>query len=94
MRVLELEWDDRNEDEVARHRITPEEVEQVMHNDPAFFKNKRGRAASIVMIGPTNGGRCLFVPLARTRTSYLWRPVTAFDAEPEDHERYRQSRRS
>ena len=65
MYVDELEIDDYNTAEMARHRVSPRDVRQVLNNAPRFFRNKKGRSATQVMIGPTDGGRMLTVPLAR-----------------------------
>lgn len=64
--VFELEFDDWNEAEMARHRVTAREVRQVLDGDPAFFRNKKRHAAPIIMVGATLGGRLLTVPVAPT----------------------------
>lgn len=56
-----FEWDQGNESELARHRIFPEEVEQVFDNDPAWASNKRNRPGNRLMVGRTNSGRVLTI---------------------------------
>ena len=47
---------------LASHRITPEEVRQVSDGDRIVIRNPRPRVAgSVLMIGPTHGGRLLTV---------------------------------
>jgi len=80
IRIYDLQFDEWNESEMARHRVTAWEVLQVLAGDPVFLPNKRGHEASIVMIGPTFGGRFLTVPLRRTGAEDVWRPATAWDS--------------
>lgn len=42
--------------------------------------NPRGELGSILLIGETDGGRVLTVPLAATDDPTTWRPATAFEA--------------
>lgn len=56
MYVADLQIDEDNEAEMAAHGVTLEEVWQVWTNAPRYFRNKRGRSATHLMIGPTNGG--------------------------------------
>jgi hypothetical protein len=86
--VDELEIDEYNTVEMARHGVTPREVRQVLNNAPRFFRNKRGHRATHIMIGPTDGGRMLTVPLTPTSIRGEWRPATAFDAGRGDRARY------
>ena len=46
-KVFELQFDDFNESEMARHGVRPREVRQVLDSAPAFFRNKRGHAATL-----------------------------------------------
>ena len=46
------------------------------------------RRAPIVMLGATNSGRVLKVPLVPTDTRGIWRPITAFQANTHDRQRY------
>lgn len=90
-RVLDLEFDEWNEGEMAYHRVTAREVAEVLANAPRFFRNKRGHQADLVMIGRANGGRLLVVPLARAHDEGVWRPATAWDAENGEEIRYRRA---
>jgi hypothetical protein len=53
MYVADLQIDEDNEAEMAAHGVTPEEVWQVWTNAPRYFRNKRGRSATHLMVGPT-----------------------------------------
>jgi uncharacterized DUF497 family protein len=79
-----LEFDDENTRHVARHRVTPEEIEQITGNDYVTARNRHDPENRIRMIGHTNGGRVLTVVLEATRDDGVWRPVSAWDSKPEE----------
>jgi uncharacterized DUF497 family protein len=74
--IRRLLWDAWNVAHIARHQVTPEEVEEVCHGDPVVRAGYRGR---IVLIGPTGRGRILSVILAPLGRGVYY-PVTAFPA--------------
>lgn len=78
--VSELIFDGHNEREMARHGVLSDEVEQLMSNRNRVVRNPRGERGSVLLIGETDGGRLLTVPLAPTDDPTTWRPATAFDA--------------
>jgi hypothetical protein len=80
--VAHLIFDRHNRAEMARHGVTRWEVEEVPWNRRIVTKNPRGEAGSILLIGETDGGRLLTVPLAPTDDPTTWRPATAFGASP------------
>ncbi len=88
--VTELVFDALNERKLADHGITIMDVLEVMDNQPRFFANRRSRRASHVMVGPTSSGRVLVVPIEDWGRG-IWRPVTAFDANRWQAQRYRSS---
>jgi len=87
-RIFELQIDDWNADEAARHGVSERELRQVLDNAPVFISNKKGHRAPIVMIGPTFGGRLLTVPLSPTDIETVWRPATAWDSSAGEASRY------
>jgi hypothetical protein len=90
--VAALVFDDENIAKMLRHRISPSEVQQVFGKWPRFYENKIGARASHVMLGPTRGGRVLVVPIEPLGLDDLWRPVTAFEANPGQVSRYRKGK--
>lgn len=88
--VSELVFDALNERKLAEHSVTIMDVLEVMDIQPRFFANRRERRASHVMIGPTRSGRLLVVPIEDWGRG-IWRPVTAFDANGWQAQRYRSS---
>jgi uncharacterized DUF497 family protein len=85
--ALVFDWDDANLAHIARHNVTPEEVEQVFANDPmdlgAEVVDGEERYASV---GHTNRLRVLV--LAWTMRDDATRPITAFDASERLAKRY------
>ncbi len=88
--VTELVFDALNERKLADHGVTIMDVLEVLDIQPRFFANRRARRASHVMIGPTQSGRVLVVPIEDWGRG-IWRPVTAFDANGWQAQRYRSS---
>ncbi len=87
-RIYELQIDEWNEAEMARHGVTPRDVLQVLNGSPKFFPNKKPHSARILMVGRTLGRRLLTVPLAETSIREVWRPATAFDSDGDEAARY------
>jgi hypothetical protein len=75
----DFEWDEHNQQHIARHGVTPEEAEEAVANDPlemdAPYTDGEER---FPLIGRTNSGRWpVVVTMLRNRKV---RVVTAFDA--------------
>ncbi len=87
--VAELEVDDANEEEMARHGISMPEIFQLLDDRIEVFKNKRGRSAEFLMIGVTHGGRFITAPIVPTAVEGRWRPVTAWPASAPEKARYK-----
>ena len=66
-RVSALIVDEHNLGEMARHGVSAAEVVQVIANRHVTVPKPRGEAGSIPLIGETDGGRLLTIPLARSR---------------------------
>ncbi len=75
--VRKLIWDSWNIAHIARHDVTPEEVDQVCQNDPVVQEGKKGR---ILVIGSTENERILIVILDPEEEKDVYYPVTAYTA--------------
>ncbi|MEV6977175.1 hypothetical protein [Kitasatospora sp. NPDC093806] len=74
----EIYWTDRSEDHIARHGVTPDEVEQVVFTRPRWLSS--GRDGSTLCLGVTDAGRHLLVVLvASTAVESSWYCATARD---------------
>lgn len=85
-----LLFDDVNEAKFAGHEVLVAEVQEVYDNEPRFYRNGPDRRGSHVMLGPTDSGKLLAVPIEDIGDG-IWRPVTAFIPRPQQAERFRRS---
>ena len=70
--------DDDNGAKFGLHGISAHEVLQVLHNTHVVRRNRRGHRATHQVIGLTNGGSCIAIPIEPTHACGVWRPVTAW----------------
>jgi uncharacterized protein len=76
---LAFDWDAANRDHIARHRVSPEEAEQVIENDPLDIDAETVDGEErITSIGRTDQDRFLVVITTLWETGL--RVVTAFPA--------------
>jgi len=84
---MQFHWDNGNIDHITRHKVTPEEAEQVVGNDPidagAVLRNGETR---IVHLGETDARRVLVVVV--TERDGMYRVVTARPAERKERAFY------
>jgi uncharacterized DUF497 family protein len=84
---LLFDWDEANVAHIARHNITPEEVEEVFANDPMDLR------ADVVdgeerYTGVGHTKRLRVLVLVWTMRGDATRPITAFDASERLAKRY------
>jgi len=85
----DLEFDEQNEDHLARHAITAVEVVDVWCDDPVYVPNKQGLSATWLMLGDTRGGRALTVAVVVDETWRRLRPITGWDSTRGELTRWR-----
>jgi uncharacterized DUF497 family protein len=74
-------WDAENLSHIARHKISQEEAEQVIQNDPLDLERQiLNGEERFLHLGETLAKRTLFVVV--TERDDLLRVVTAFPADP------------
>jgi len=71
--VFEFRWSDDSEAHIARHGVTPEEVEQATERP---YYTMPGRGGTTVLLGQTRSGRYLLAVLAGAGDG-RWHVVTA-----------------
>lgn len=77
---MPFQWDAGNLDHIALHKVTRDEAEQVVENDPITLgQEERNGEQRILYLGETNENRVLFV--AVTARGYDIRVVTAYPAK-------------
>lgn len=69
-------------DKVGARSITAEEVEQLLRNAHIIVRNPRAPDPGTrrLLIGHTNGGRCLSLVIERTVEPTTWLVITGWDS--------------
>ncbi|MBI2202992.1 MAG: BrnT family toxin [Candidatus Rokubacteria bacterium] len=81
-------WDEENVSHIAKHDVTPGEVEEALTDVPVVFRGPDGR---YLAHGQTGGGRLLFVVYA-TRPGGRIRVITARDMTESEKRLWRRRR--
>jgi hypothetical protein len=71
----DLEFDEANESHLAEGHVTIGEVTQVWLNAPKWVPNMKGRTGTWLMLGRTDGGRPLFIPVTVDEVRSRVRPI-------------------
>ncbi|HUT90330.1 MAG TPA: hypothetical protein VMY37_12590 [Thermoguttaceae bacterium] len=90
MRISELVWPEDRVEHIARHGVTPHEVEQACFGRPLVQRAKSGGPnPAYYVLGETDSGRYLFCVVIQfpDRKGY---PVTARPMTDKEKRRYRQ----
>jgi len=85
MQIREFEWDDDNIRHIAKHHVSPEEVEDVAFDDEPWIR--RGKKERRYMLGYTIGGRYLFVVYV-VKGGGIARVITAMDMDAKTRKLY------
>jgi uncharacterized DUF497 family protein len=83
--IRKLLWDSWNSKHIARHHITPEEVETVCHNDPLVLRGQQ--KSRLVVIGQTEDNQIITIIL-ESQGSGKYYPITAYGASTNDRTLY------
>lgn len=81
---IQFEWDEYNEAEIWKHRVTCFEVEECFENRYRLVPHKKAKSDPkkygdrYQIQGWTNGGRKLFIVIQYKGNNVI-RPITAFD---------------
>lgn len=75
--VRRLVWDPWNVAHIARHKVSPEEVDEACHGE---YIVRQGHTGRLLIIGPTKSKRILAVVLA-CKTIHVYYVVTARPAD-------------
>ncbi|MEW6228340.1 MAG: BrnT family toxin [Bacillota bacterium] len=89
MRITRFEWDQSNVTHIERHRVTVEEAEETLREDPVSHRTRLGR---LVAYGRTSEGRYLTVVLIIKRRSVA-RVITARPMTKAERKYYARRRR-
>ena len=90
MEISEFEWDDNNIEHIARHQVSPDEVEEVSFDDEPWIR--RGKKGTRYLLGFTIGGRYLFVVYI-SKGKGVARVITAMDMDHKARKLYNKRRK-
>lgn len=85
MGITEFEWDDHDLEHIARHKVFPDEVEDVAFDDEPWIR--KGKKGTRYMLGYTIAGRYLFV-IYVLRGKGVARVITAMDMDHKTRKLY------
>jgi uncharacterized DUF497 family protein len=90
MKIENITWDEDTANHIARHAVSPEEVEEVLFNDADSPWIMHGKENRYLAYGKTNAGRFLLVVLiiANRKT----RIITARDMTDREKKFYRRKK--
>jgi hypothetical protein len=83
-RIEEFDLPEWSIEKLWRHRIDPKQLYAVIAGRHIVTRNRRGRAASHVLIGLGDQGRRLAIPVVPTDDPLIWRPITAWYCKPSE----------
>jgi len=98
IRFTGFEWDEYNEEHIAKRNVTPDEVEACFFNPYIWKRKKRSKARVIVreqryyLYGQTDGGRYLFIVFELYEGGIV-RPISARDMENGEKRYFQRQRR-
>ncbi len=86
MEITWFEWDDNNIEHIAKHSISPDEIEDVVFDDNPWIK--KGRGGTRYILGYTVGGRYLFIVYI-LKSKSIARVITAMDMDEKTRRLYK-----
>lgn len=90
MEIQELIWPEDRIEHIARHSVTPEEVEEACFGSSLAFRSKsEGENPVFAILGQTAAGRCLFCLLIQFPDGNAY-PITARSMTEKEKRRFRQ----
>ena len=95
MRIREIVWSESDVAHIARHGVTPEEVEEALSANPVWRRGRTHPATgreSLIALGQTEAGRYLFIVLSPRELGRA-RCVTAMEMDEKARRFYERHRR-
>lgn len=85
-----ISWTEESEDHIARHRVTPEEVQEALYTRPRWITP--GRGETTLVFAMTDAGRYLLVVIAPALDGGVY-VVTARDLNDSERRTFRRKGR-
>jgi uncharacterized DUF497 family protein len=90
MEINDFQWDENNVAHIARHKVYPDEVEELAFDDEPWIR--KGKGGTRYMLGYTISGRYLFIVYVLKQKG-IAKVVTAMDMDDKTKRLYRKRRR-
>lgn len=90
--VAKLAFNERSDATMWDHGVEFDRLPALLENQHVITRNRKGRAADLLLIGRDNSGRCIVAPIVPTADPLVWRPVTAWPCKPSEEAMLRQRR--
>ena len=88
MRIVDFVWQEDRVDHIARHRVTPSEVEEVCFGNPLVLRARSGGKNPVYyVLGQTSSGRHLFCVVIEFPQLKGY-PVTAREMTTKEKQRF------
>jgi hypothetical protein len=91
--IADFEVSDQMIDKLHSHGIGLAQLYAVLDHFWVVTRNRRRRAASYLLFGTDDQGRCLTIPIVATDDPVRWRPITAWYCKPSEASILRRRRR-
>lgn len=86
MEIMEFHWDEDNVTHIGRHKVYPDEVEELAFDDDPWIR--KGRGGTRYMLGYTISGRYLFV-VYTLKEKNTARVITAMNMDDKTRKLYK-----
>lgn len=86
MEIKEFEWNENNIEHIARHGVSPDEVENVAFDDAPWIK--KDRKGTRYMLGFTVAGRYLFT-VYTLKNNGIAKVITSMDMDEKTRKLYK-----
>ena len=82
--ILDLQFTDHAIAALAKRGIALDDLHAMLNTRHVLTRNRKGRAASHVLIGYDPQGRCIAAPVVPTHDPVVWRIITAWYCKPSE----------
>lgn len=88
---MEFEWDEENQNHLARHKVNRRIVRTIADGPYELFTNVEGETGTHIMIGPGDTGR-LYTIILLDLGEERWRPITGWASDRPEIQMYWEER--
>jgi hypothetical protein len=90
--VARLAFNERADAKIWDHGVEFDRLSELLENRHVITRNRKRRAAQVLLIGHDNSGQCIVAPIVPTEDPLVWRPLTAWFCKPSEEAKPRHRR--